>query len=104
MHSTKPKQTTLDKVAIRRKIAKDFSNGDFSKLDLLCPALDEFKYNWQEDYYKTSASLEALFLYILYLEEEVLNLTEDNLINKELIDKLISETSEEEDNLGIGDI
>lgn len=96
MHSRKSKQVNLDKVAIRKKIAKEFENGDFSKLDLLCPALDEFRYNWDEPYYKTLPSSEVLFLYVLYLEERI------NIISN-IAEKLIAETSEE-DNLGIGDI
>ncbi len=96
MHSRKPKQLVLDKVAIRKKIAKEFENGNFSKLDIICPALDEFRYNWDEPYYKTSPSFEILGLYVLYLEERI------NILSN-IANKLIAETSEE-DNLGIGDI
>lgn len=96
MRSTKAKQTNLDRVAIRKKIAKEFANGDFSKLDELCPTLDEFRYNLEEDYYRSTPSFETMCLYILYLEERINILTN-------IAEKLIAETSED-DNLGIGDL
>lgn len=96
MQTTKPTKLKIDRVAIRKKIAKEFANGNFSKLDLLCPTLDEFRYNWEESYYKSSPSFETICLYVLYLEERI------NILSN-IANKLIAETSEE-DNLGIGDI
>lgn len=103
MHSTKPKKHKLKRVAIRNKIAKEFSELDFSKIDLLCPSFDEFKYNYQEEYYRSSPSFEVLCLYVLYLENRVAKLESigDSLLSVNR--QLMAETLED-DNFGIGDI
>jgi hypothetical protein len=105
-----PRKTKINRVKIRQKLLAEFSEGKLQKLDKLCPRLDEFRWSYEEDNYRSfSAAFEALCLYAISLEDKVLTLDRDVSTlstileeKQDLIDKLLFETSED-DGLDIGD-
>ena len=77
-----PRKTKINRVKIRQKLLAEFSAGKLQKLDKLCPRLEEFRWSYEEDNYRSfSAAFEALCLYTISLEQKIQTLEKQDAVS-----------------------